>query len=192
MRDKSAMGLFAEALTKKYPLMPVEEEGRLNDAGLCENFFERVYAYIRWKETNNQNVKEFIDFHSHHKFMLMARGSEYYQELGRMVAGTTKKDLKTRRNNYISRFMQIMSMTSIPGRQVNVLQHIMDYLKEFISAEDKQELLNSFEAYRNKQIPLITPITLLRHHLRVNPQRFIEKQHYLNPYPDQLALRSSL
>jgi len=191
-RDKSGIGLFAEALTNKYPLMPVEEEGRLNDAGLSENFFERVYAYKRWKETNDSNVKDFIEFHSSHKFMLMARGSEYYQELGRMVAGTTKKDLGVRRGRYITRFMQVMKIVSVPGRQVNVLQHIMGYLKEEISAEDKQELLASFEAYRQNQIPLITPITLLKHHLRVNPQRFIEKQHYLSPCPEQLALRSSL
>jgi len=191
-RDKSGVGLFAEALTKKYPLMPVEEEGRLNDVGLCENFFERVYAYKRWKEINDSNVKNFIEFHSSHKFMLMARGSEYYQELGRMVAGTTKKDLVVRSERYISRFMQVMKIVSVPGRQVNVLQHIMGYLKEAISAEDKQELLASFEAYRQKQIPLITPITLLKHHLRVNPQKFLDKQHYLSPYPEQLALRSSL
>jgi len=191
-RDKSGMGLFAEALTNRYPLMPVEEEGRLNDAGLCENFFERVYAYKRWKENDNSSVRDFIEFHSTHKFMLMARGSEYYQELGRMVAGTTKKDLAQRKERYISRFMEVMKIVSIPGRQVNVLQHIMGYLKEYISADDKQELLATFEAYRNNQVPLITPITLLKHHLRVNPQKFIAKQHYLSPYPEQLALRSSL
>lgn len=194
MRDKSGTGIFADTFIKKYPLMPVEEEGRLNDAALCENFFERVYAYKRWKEINKNenNVQEFINFHSRHKFMLMARGSEFYQELGRMVAGTTSKNLVERRKKYIARFMQVMKIISAPGRQVNVLQHIMGYLKEFISAEDKQELLATFEAYRNKQTPLITPVTLLKHHLRVNPQKYIQKQHYLSPFPEQLALRSAL
>ena len=81
-------------------------------------------------------------------------------------------------------------MKSSPGRQVNVMQHILGYLKQALSRDDKQELLGIFEAYRNKQLPLITPITLLRHHLRVHPQWYINQQHYLEPYPEQLAIRS--
>ena len=149
---------------------------------------------MRWKAINQDDhcVQDFIEFHSRHKLLLMARGSEYYQELGRMVAGTTSKDLTERRQSYITRFMEVMKIISRPGRQVNVLQHIMGYLKEALSKEDKQELLSVFEAYRHKQTPLITPVTLLRHHLRVNPQKYITKQHYLNPFPEQLALRSLL
>lgn len=194
MREKSGVGIFADSFQKLYPLIPVEEEGRLNDAALCENFFERVYAYRRWKAiTQDENsVQDLIEFHSRHKFMLMARGSEYYQELGRMVAGTTAKDLAERRERYITRFMQVMKIISRPGRHVNVLQHIMGYLKQKLSADDKQELLAVFESYKEKQTPLITPLTLLRHHLRVNPQQYIAKQHYLDPFPEQLALRSSL
>jgi len=122
--------------------------------------------------------------------MLMARASHYYQELGRMAAGTTKHNLSQRRESYIHRFMEVMQVISMPGRQVNVLQHIMGYLKNFLSSEDKQELLAVFEAYCQRQLPLITPITLLRHHLRNHPSNYMEKQHYLQPYPEQLALRS--
>ena len=107
-----------------------------------------------------------------------------------MVSGTTKATLVERRQAYIKRFMDVMKLTSTPGRQVNVLQHIMGYLKEALSREDKQELLTIFEAYRQSQIPLITPIILLRHHLRKHPSSYIEKQHYLEPYPEPLALRS--
>jgi len=179
---------------EKYPLIPVEEEGRLNDAALCENFFERVYAYRRWKNISNadRNVQGLIEFHSRHKFMLMARGSHYYSELGRMVAGTRASDLAERREKYITRFMQVMKLKSHPGRQVNVLQHIMGYLKQALTSEDKRELLSVFEAYRQHQLPLITPVTLLRHHLRVHPQAYVAKQHYLDPFPEQLALRSAL
>ena len=193
-KDRNETGLFAKAFMQKYPLIPVEEEGRLNDATLCENFFERVYAYKRWKAIENadENVQGFIEFHSRHKFMLMARGSSYYQELGRMVAGTTKNDLQERRQAYIQRFMEVMAMTSIRGRQVNVLQHILGYLKDVLSSEDKNELLSVFEAYRQRHLPLITAVTLLRHHLRVHPQKYIVKQHYLSPYPEALALRSVL
>lgn len=193
-RERDGMGLFAKAFVERYPLIPVEEEGRLNDAALCENFFERVYAWRRWKAIvdADRNVKGLIEFHARHKFMLMARGSHYYQELGRIVAGVTIKDLAHRRQLYIERFMEVMKLTTHRGRQVNVLQHIMGYLKQVLSSDDKQELLSVFEAYRLRQIPLITPLTLLRHHLRIYPQPYVNQQHYLAPFPEQLALRSSL
>jgi len=193
-KNREGVGLFAKTFMDKYPLIPVEDEGRLNDADLCENFFERVYAYRRWKAISHpqRNVQGLIEFHARHKLLLMARGSHFYQELGRLVSGTTSKDLIQRREKYISRFMQVMKITTQRGRQVNVLQHIMGYLKQAISREDKQELLSLFEAYRQRQLPLITPVTLLRHHLRVHPQHYISEQHYLEPFPEQLALRSSL
>jgi len=193
-KDRNESGLFAKPFMQRFPLIPVEEEGRLNDAALCENFFERVYAYRRWTQIDNaeNNVSGFIEFHSRHKLMLMARGSSYYQELGRMVAGTTQADLAQRRQAYIHRFMQVMAMTSKPGRHVNVLQHILGYLKEVLTKDDKKELLSVFEAYRQRQLPLITAVTLLRHHLRVHPQEYISKQHYLKPFPETLALRSVL
>lgn len=194
MRERVGTGLFAQAFQQEYPLIPLEEEGRLNDAALRENFFERVYAYRRWKEidADEKSVQALIEFHARHKFMLMARGSQYYQELGRIVSGTSRKDLLEKRQRYIHRFMEIMKLLSKPGRQVNVLQHIMGYLKKSLSADDKQELLTIFESYRNRQTPLITPVTLLTHHLRIYPQSYIVNQHYLNPFPKQLALRSSL
>lgn len=191
-RNREGTGLFAKAFMDRYPLIPVEEEGRLNDASLRENFLERVYAYRRWNSIDDpeHNLQGFIEFHTRHKLMLMARGSQHYQELGRMVAGVRRSDLSARRDAYISRFMQVMQITTLRGRQVNVLQHIMGYLKDTLSREDKQELLSTFEAYRNSYLPLITPITLLRHHLRVHPQAYINQQYYLNPCPDNLALRS--
>ena len=193
-KNREGVGLFAKEFMDQHPLIPVEDEGRLNDAALCENFFERVYAYRRWKKISNpeKNVQGLIEFHARHKLLLMARGSHFYQELGRMVSGTTSKDLIQRREKYISRFMQVMKITTHRGRQVNVLQHIMGYLKQAISSADKQELLSVFEAYRQRQLPLITPVTLLRHHLRVHPQNYISEQYYLEPFPEQLALRSSL
>jgi len=193
-KNREGIGVFAKYFMQQHPLIPVEDEGRLNDAALCENFFERVYAYRRWKQISNpdKNVQGLIEFHTRHKLMLMARGSHYYQELGRLVAGTTINDLAGNREKYIQRFMQVMKITSHRGRQVNVLQHIMGYLKQAISSEDKQELLSVFEAYRQRQLPLITPLTLLRHHLRVHPQNYISEQHYLEPFPEQLAFRSSL
>jgi len=191
-RNREGTGLFARAFMERYPLIPIEEEGRLNDGTLRENFLERVYAYRRWKAVPNAevSVQGLIEFHARHKFMLMARGSSYYQELGRLVAGVKTADLSQRREAYIHRFMQVMGMTTHRGRQINVLQHIMGYLKDLLTREDKQELLAIFEAYRQSELPLITPITLLRYHLRVHPQPYISRQYYLQPCPDKLALRS--
>ncbi len=193
-RHRDATGLFAQAFMQQNPLTPVEEEGRLNDNAIRENFFERIYAYQRWKQIADplNNVSGLFEFHARHKLMLMGRGSALYQELGRMVAHTTRANLAERRSAYIARFMEVMTLRSRPGRQVNVMQHIMGYLKDVLSGEDKQELLSVFEAYRQRELPLITPITLLRHHLRVHPQPYINQQHYLEPFPRQLALRSSL
>jgi uncharacterized protein YbgA (DUF1722 family)/uncharacterized protein YbbK (DUF523 family) len=192
-KTREGTGVFARAFMERYPLIPVEEEGRLNDTGLRENFIERVYAYRRWKSIPDpeHNVKGLIEFHARHKLMLMARGSHYYEELGRLVAGVSIADLSARREGYIVRFMEVMRETAPRRRQYNVLQHILGYLKNVLSSEDKQELLAIFKAYRDCQVPLITPITLLRHHLRVHPQPYINQQHYLKPCPETLALRSS-
>jgi len=193
-RCKEGIGMFARAFMKKYPLIPVEEDGRLNDARLRENFFERVYAYQRWKNIPNPetNVKGFIEYHASHKFMLMARGSSYYQELGRLASGTTKNNLKEKRQIYIHRFMEVMAMRPPNGRHVNVLMHIMGFLKSKLESSDKRELLEVFESYRKRQVPLVTPVTLLRHHLRHHPHPYIQKQYYMNPYPDSMSLRSSI
>lgn len=188
-RKKMGTGIFAQAFMDRYPLIPVEEEGRLNDAGIRENFIERVFAYQRWKKVDD-SVHGLIGFHSRHKLMLMARGSHYYQELGRLVAETTADELCERRDMYISHFMEVMKIIPSNGKQVNVLQHILGYLKKVLTQEDKKELLEVFEAYRQQQLPLITPVTMLRHYLRLYPQPYIEQQHYLKPFPEQLALRS--
>lgn len=188
-RKKMGTGIFAQAFMDRYPLIPVEEEGRLNDAGIRENFIERVFSYQRWKKVDG-SVNGLIGFHSRHKLMLMARGSHYYQELGRLVAETTANDLSQRRDMYISRFMEVMKIIPSNGKQVNVLLHILGYLKKVLTQEDKKELLELFEAYRQQQLPLITPVTMLRHYLRLYPQPYIEKQHFLKPFPEQLALRS--
>jgi uncharacterized protein YbgA (DUF1722 family)/uncharacterized protein YbbK (DUF523 family) len=193
-RERSGVGLFAEAFMQRWPLIPVEEEGRLNDAGLRENFFERVFAYQRWKAipAPASNVAGLIGFHASHKLQLMARGSHHYRELGRLVAGTTRSSLPQRRAAYIERFMQVMSICPKRGQHVNVLQHIQGYIKDQLGREDKQELAHLYEAFRQRHVPLVTPITLLRHHLRKHADPYLASQHYLAPFPDALALRSVL
>lgn len=191
-RSRDGVGIFARALMEQWPLLPIEEEGRLNDPAIRENFLERVYALQRWREIPDaaRNVEGFIRFHARHKFMLMARGAAHYQALGRLVSGTTRATLERNRTEYIQRFMAIMAIRPDKGRQVNVLQHLLGYFKRVLDGEDKQELLTLFERYRRDEVPLVTPVTLLRHHLRRAPNGYLADQYYLAPYPESLALRS--
>lgn len=191
-RERSGTGLFAQVFMEQYPLVPVEEEGRLNDPGLRENFFERLYALQRWRDipSPEKNVDGFIQFHAGYKFLILARGDVYYRELGRLVAGTRRRDLEDKRDAYIHRFMQIMSLQPSRGRHVNVMQHLMGFFKKELDTPDKNELLDLFERYRQREIPIITPLTLLKHHLRRLPDPYLSRQYYLSPYPESLGLRS--
>jgi len=196
-RRYDGTGMFTQHIHKNYPWIPVEEEGRLKDPHLCENFFERVYALRRWHDIDEPetNLSGFIEFHSKHKLMLMAHNHHQYQKLGQWVAGTNMRNLKERRIEYITMFMDTLKLRTSKGKNVNVLLHIMGYLKKKLQPSDKQELISVFEAYRNNQMPLITPLTLLKHYLRRYPSNYIIQQHYLEPCPSSsalLALRTSV
>jgi uncharacterized protein YbgA (DUF1722 family)/uncharacterized protein YbbK (DUF523 family) len=188
--ERNGTGMFVQHFTRHCPLVPIEEEGRLNDPVLRENFLERVYALNRWYRLDPTDLKGFIDFHAQHKLMLMARGSEAYTRLGRIVAGVSKRTCKERRDTYIAAFMETMAKRVSRNHHYNVLQHIMGYFKRDLSSADKQELMNLFDSYRASQIPLAAPVTLLSHHLRKHPDAYLARQHYLKPYPDTLALRA--
>ena len=131
-----------------------------------------------------------MEFHARHKLLLMARGSTCYSELGRLVAATNSGNLPEQQARYIEQFMRTMSRKTSGGQQVNVMMHILGQMKKALTREDKKELLSVFEAYRNSHLPLITPITLLRHHVRSTARPYLSGQHYLQPYPGALALRS--
>lgn len=188
--ERTGVGLFVQHFTRHAPLIPIEEEGRLNDPLLRENFLERVYALDRWYHLDPNDLKGFIDFHAQHKLMLMARGSEAYRRLGRIVAGVSRKTLQERREAYIALFMQTLGKRVSRNHHYNVLQHIMGFFKRELTTEDKQELMDVFDAYRASQIPLAAPVTLLSHHLRKHPDAYLARQHYLKPYPNTLALRA--
>ena len=191
-QDRSGVGLFVQQFTRLAPLVPIEEEGRLNDPMLRENFLERVYSFQRWKEVDPEDIRGFIAFHERHKLILMARGSACYSQLGRIVAGVTRKDLAQRREQYIATFMQVMKGLATRKRHYNVLQHVMGYFKQKIDSEDKRELLDLMQSYREMQVPLATPIAILKHHLRKHPDSYLRNQHYFDPYPGTLALRASI
>ena len=192
MPQKKGVGVFAQRLMQRHPNLPVEEEGRLNDLNLRENFIDRVFTYYRWQQLVNAgiSVSALMEFHKRHKFVLLAHDEACYRRLGPMIAKVDANSLGEVAGEYIAAFMQAMKKHASRKRHMNVLQHIMGYLKEDISSEDKQELLEILEQYRHAQLPLIVPMTLLNHHLRRFPQPYISEQYYLTPYPQELMLRN--
>ncbi len=187
-------GLFADRLTHHHPNLPVEEEGRLMDAVLRENFIERVFVYYRWQQliTSGMCVDSLMQFHRRHKFSLLAHDEQKFRQLGPLVASANADNLVDVSESYISQLMQSMQKRASRKRHANVLQHIMGFLKKVLTADDKQELNNIIDLYRLGRVPLIVPITLLRHHLRKAPNPYIEEQYYMAPYPEELMLRNTL
>ena len=193
MAERTGSGLFARAFRDRFPLMPLEEEGRLNDLPLRENFIERIFAYYRWTELHESNPTPggLVRFHTAHKLTLMAHSPKHYTELGRLVAQAGTIPWADLSATYGRLFVEGLALLGPRRKHVNVLQHLMGYLKKDLSADDKQELLGLIEDYRQELVPLIVPMTLLKHHLRRHPvPEWVWQQVYLNPYPKELMLRN--
>jgi uncharacterized protein YbgA (DUF1722 family)/uncharacterized protein YbbK (DUF523 family) len=186
----SGRGLFAKALTDAFPLLPVEEEGRLADARLRENFIERVYCYDRLLIfLDNKPAKgDLIQFHTINKLLLMAHSPDYYRRLGKLVASTTH--LTKLLPAYSKLFMEALQHLATPAKQTNVLMHCLGYFKKQLDKGEKQELLDLIERYRISQLPLIVPITLFKHYIRRFRQPYLSEQLYFSPHPDELMLRN--
>lgn len=188
MRDRNGVGVFAEVFKTRYPNVPTEEEGRLNDIQLRENFYERVYAHYRWRQllSSEQMLQDFRDFHKNYKLILMARHDVSYRQLGRIAATANKHNLHQVMQEYFSLFMQCMGKVPSRGQHVNVLMHILGYLKNCLNAHDKAELLQWFETYRQRQVNRITPLVLLQHHFKHYPNEYMAQQYYFSPFPAEL------
>jgi uncharacterized protein YbgA (DUF1722 family)/uncharacterized protein YbbK (DUF523 family) len=190
--EKSGRGMFARSLVERFPSLPVEEEGRLSDPRLRENFVERVFAYWRLRGlfSGRWNLGTLVEFHTAHKLILMAHSPEAYRELGRLVArarGVGRKELERR---YTELFMSALAVIATPRRHANVLQHMAGYFKNLLDAKSKGELGAAIDDYRRGLVPLVVPITLLRHHVRVHEVSYLEGQRYLAPHPKELMLRN--
>jgi uncharacterized protein YbgA (DUF1722 family)/uncharacterized protein YbbK (DUF523 family) len=189
---REGIGIYAEAMMKANPLLPVEEEGRLGDPGLRENFIQRVYVYYRWKKllAEGMTAQSLTRFHARHKLIIMSHGD--YRELGQMLAGLTKETLAEVAEQYIARLMKLLKHVPTRSQHVNVLQHIQGYLKKELDADDKAEMVEVIERYRRGEIPLIVPLTLLKHHFRKAPDPYIDESYYMSPYPQELRLINEL
>jgi uncharacterized protein YbgA (DUF1722 family)/uncharacterized protein YbbK (DUF523 family) len=189
---KSGVGLFAEALMKQMPLLPVEEEGRLNDPELRENFVERVFAYRRLKDLfrGRWTLGDLVRFHTAEKLLLLAHDTEGYRKLGRIVAQAKEIRRGELPARYGEIFMQAMSKPATLGKQTNVLQHMAGYFKDTLPDEEKAELHDAIRDYRSRLVPLVVPLTLIRHHVRKLRVAYLEGQTHLAPHPKELMLRN--
>ncbi|MDP3846814.1 MAG: DUF523 and DUF1722 domain-containing protein [Pseudomonas sp.] len=187
-------GIFAQAFCARHPDLPVEEDGRLNDAVLRENFLTRVYAYARWQQLLHSGLtrQSILDFHSRYKYQLMATDPVQYQALGQLLGNLSQYDLAELAPRYFSQLMQALKKCATRRTHSNVLQHLCGYLKKALSGADKQEVSQLIEQYRNGIVPLVVPLTLLKHHLRHHPDAYIARQVYLQPHPENLSLRNAL
>ncbi|MDC0663601.1 YbgA family protein [Marinobacter sp. SS21] len=189
---RDGRGLFAEALMQAYPLLPVEEEGRLHDDQLRENFVERVFAYDDWLQNvvADLSPEALIQFHTRHKFQLLAHNEAIYRTLGPLLADLKCTPLEQIAKQYISGFMAAMACKVSRGAHVNAMQHLMGYLRDSMGDADRQVLTEQIEAYHRGELPLIVPMTLLRMAQRREPVDYVALQQYLSPYPDELGLRN--
>jgi uncharacterized protein YbgA (DUF1722 family)/uncharacterized protein YbbK (DUF523 family) len=192
--SKKGVGAYARVLMSSLPNLPCEEEGRLNDPMLRENFVNRVFAFRRWQSLRAEGLRAaaLVNFHARHKYMLMAHSQAAYQRLGRLLSHLKGVDLEQIADAYEAEFMTALKRRVSRKRHVNVLQHIQGYLKQRIDGGDKRELAESIEAYRREEVPLVVPTKLMRHYFRRNPDEYIDQQWYLDPYPQSLGLRNTI
>jgi len=190
--DTRRQGLFTEQLQKKYPLLPIEEDGRLNDPKLRENFILRVYAhhYFRHEVLAQPSLHNLIKFHSRYKYTLMAHHQGLYKKLGKMLAGQDKQPINTLCEQYFLLFMQALAKPASTKNQANALLHMLGYLKKSVPSQARQHLADIIDKYRENKLPLITPVTLLSHYVLQYGSTYIREQRYFQPYPEALGLRN--
>jgi uncharacterized protein YbgA (DUF1722 family)/uncharacterized protein YbbK (DUF523 family) len=191
MPKNVGIGLFAKTFMDAFPLLPVEEEGRLHDLLLRENFIESVFVYRRWRQVLEDFTSDrLVSFHTDHKMLLRSHSEKHYRELGRLVAQAGTMEMETMLEEYQQLLMGAMRLKPTVRKNVNVLTHIVGYFKKNLSKDEKQEILEVIDNYRNYNVPLIVPITLVNHYVRKYQQSYLARQHYLNPHPIELKLRN--
>ena len=192
MPAQTGVGMFARAFMDHFPLIPVEEDGRLHDPKIRENFIERVFALMRWRENLEEkpSMGRLVDFHSKNKLLIMAHSPKHYKEMGRLVAGGKATAIKKGYKHYETLLMDALELKATIPKNSNVLFHLMGYFKKQLTSDEKQEVIDLIEQYRKEYLPLIVPITLINHYVRKYRQPYLSMQTYLNPHPMALKLRN--
>jgi uncharacterized protein YbgA (DUF1722 family)/uncharacterized protein YbbK (DUF523 family) len=192
MPSRNGSGLFARRLMDTYPLLPVEEEGRLSDARLRDNFITRVFAYRRLRalEESGARAKDIVGFHTAHKFLLLAHSPVDYARLGRLLGNLKRLPRAGWLARYGEGFMRALAVGATTRKHVNALQHIMGFFKERLSTEEKRELLGHIGDFARGLVPLVVPITLINHYVARFAVSYVADQIYLSPHPKELMLRN--
>jgi len=192
MPSKIGVGLFANAYMNAFPLIPVEEEGRLNDDKIRDNFIVRVFSYHRLQMMfeNNWNRGSLVKFHTIHKYLLLAHSPKHCEILGRIVADAKKYTPMALREKYSTLFMEGLKIKSTTKKNVNVLHHILGFLHNELTVIEREDILRTINDYYNNLVPLIVPITLIKHYITKRDVPYIRDQVYLNPHPKELMLRN--
>ena len=191
---RDGTGLFAEKLSKDFPFLPIEEEGRLNDPRLRENFVSRVFAYRRWRDLCSSGLRRssLTGFHAQHKYLLMSRNQAGAKRLGAFVAMNSALPVSTLAPQYFRAFMEVMAHTPNRKGHTNVLQHLAGYFSDRLAGQDRAELTATIQRYYQSLLPLIVPMTLIRHYVRKFDAHYLRDQIYLDPHPHELMLLNEL
>ena len=184
--------MFAREFTKHFPHAPVEEEGRLHDMKLRENFLERVFVYKRWKDyvANDGTVEGLKKFHNRHKYLLMSHSQDKLAELSQLITSADTFSVKELHELYLKKLMYAMSIHSSPTKNSNVMFQLMNHFENKLSHDEKMEMLEQVEIYQKGYAPLIVPIVLLQHYVRKYNVAELSDQYFLFHYPDELCLRN--
>lgn len=190
MAKKEGVGIFARGFMERFPNLPVEEDGRLNDPVLRENFIQRIFVHRRWRQlvATNKTRGGLVNFHTAHKLTILAHNETIYRQLGKLVADAGNQEVDTLYEKYIVILMEALKERSTVKTHTNVLMHVFGYFKKELSSDEKKEILEMLDNYRDGQLPLIVPLTLLKHFVRKYGQEYLAGQVYLNPHPLKLKL----
>lgn len=183
-----ARGIFTAQLMRRLPTLPVEEDGRLNDKGLMENFLTRIHVVARWKKmvAHGLTAASLLQFHREHKFLLLAHNQEAYRDLGKMLADLSKGQEQTLAKDYFEQVMNALQKVPTLGQHTNVLMHLQGYVKDNLTADERSELSQVILDYNNRQLPRQSALILLKHHLLRYPNEYAQSQHYLEPFPKKM------
>lgn len=189
---RNGVGIFARAFMDRFPLMPVEDEGRLQDIGLRENFIVRVFTYYRLRQLLKQGrtVGGLVQFHTRNKLLFMAHNPDIARQLGKLTAKAKEMPVDELFTAYLTLMMDCLKYKATPRKNANVLFHMMGYFKKQLESDEKQELIELIENYRQGYYPLVVPLTLIKHYVRKYRQPYLNDQYYLNPHPIELKLRN--
>jgi len=189
---KNGVGMFAREFMQHFPLLPVEEDGRLHDIHLRENFIERIFVYNRWRSllTGGKTRGELVRFHTVHKLQIMSHSETHYRAMGRLVAHAKEKPIGALCEEYEKLLVAALSLKTTVKKNINVLLHMLGYFKKQLSGNEKKEMLEIVDQYRNGYVPLIVPITLVNHYVRKYEVQYLAGQYYLHPHPLDLKLRN--